>query len=411
MMSDVPGFGTLAIHGLEPEHVMGSHVMPVFQTSTYLFEDSQEAEAVFAGDKKAYIYARLGHPNADEAAQRIALLEAYDLWRAQPEADPTSLAAGRLFPSGMGAIATAILATVKPGQTVVAQNRVYGTTFRLLNEVLPQWGIRVQWVYETATDAWAQALDEADNPALVYIETPSNPTLDVVDLEEVTRLAHAHGAKAMADNTFATPYTQRPLTWGVDFVVHSTTKYLVGHGVVVGGAVVARDRAWVEEQLEPMARTLGFSVSPFDAWLTQLGMKTLHLRMARHNANGQALAEFLHGHPKVARVLYPGLPDHPGYEVARKQMVNGFGGMVSFELKGGYEAALRFQESMKWGALAVSLGNVDTLVQHPASMTHRKVPQAEQLRMGITPGLIRLSTGIEDTADLLADVARALEKV
>ncbi len=410
-MKDMPGLGTLAVHGLEEAHVWGAHVMPVFQTSTFVFENVDEAQSVFEGERPGYIYSRLANPNVEEAAQRIALLEAYDLWKAQPHADPRAFAAGRLYPSGMGAIAAAFLALLEPGQVVVAQHRSYGATYRFLANLLPKWGFQVHWVYETHTEAWARALEEAGEVALVYAETPSNPTLDVVDLEAVTQLAHEHGAKMMVDNTFATPYNQRPLTWGVDVVVHSTTKYLVGHGVVVGGAVVARDRAWVEEKLVPLSRTMGFSTSPFDAWLTQLGMKTLHLRVPRHNANAQALAEFLQEHPKVARVLYPGLPQHPGHAVARKQMVGGFGGIVSFELKGGYEAALRFLENTRWSSLGVSLGNVDTLVQHPASMTHRKVPREEQLRMGITPGLIRLSTGIEDTEDLLKDVARALEKV
>jgi len=213
------------------------------------------------------------------------------------------------------------------------------------------------------------------------------------------------------DNTFATPYTQRPLTWGVDIVVHSTTKYLVGHGVVVGGAVVTRDRAWFEERLVPLSRTMGFSVAPFDAWLTQLGLKTFALRMARHNANAQALAEFLQSHPKVHRVRYPGLPEHPGHAIARKQMVNGFGGVVSFEVKGGAEAALAFIARVRLASLGVSLGNVDSLIQHPATMTHRKVPQEEQQAMGITPGLIRLSVGIEDVEDLIRDIDQALQAV
>ncbi len=410
-MSSVPGLSTLSVHEIWGQHIEGSHVMPIFQTSTYVFEDPEEAFAVFKGQREGYIYTRLGHPNADEAAQRIALLEAYDFWRENPDADPKTLAYGRLYPSGMAAITAAFLAAVKPGQTVVAQHRAYGTTYRLLTSILPRWDIRVHWVRDLSPEGWARALEEAEKPAVVYAETPSNPTLDIVDLEMVARLAHEAGARVLVDNTFATPYTQRPLTWGVDIVVHSTTKYLVGHGVVVGGAVVTRDQAWFEERLVPLSRTMGFSVAPFDAWLTQLGLKTFALRMARHNANAQALAEFLQSHPKVHRVRYPGLPEHPGHAIARKQMVNGFGGVVSFEVKGGAEAALAFIARVRLASLGVSLGNVDSLIQHPATMTHRKVPQEEQQAMGITPGLIRFSVGIEDVEDLIRDIDQALQAV
>ncbi len=410
-MSWTLGLGTLSVREAWEKHVEGAHVMPIFQTSTYIFKDAEEAHAVFQGHRHGYVYTRLGHPNADEAAQRIALLEAYDLWQQKPEVNPDTLAYGRLYPSGMAAITAAFLAAVKPGQTVVAQHRAYGTTYRLLSTVLPRWGIQVHWVRDLSPEGWARALEEIKRPAVVYAETPSNPTLDIVDLEVVTRLAHEAGARVLVDNTFATPYSQRPLTWGVDIVVHSTTKYLVGHGVVVGGAVVTRDQAWFEERLVPLSRVMGYSVAPFDAWLTQLGLKTFALRMERHYTNAQTLAEFLQNHPKVARVLYPGLPDHPGHAVARKQMVNGFGGMVSFEVKGGEAAALAFMGHLKLASVGVSLGNVDSLVQHPASMTHRKVPSQEQRAMGITPGLIRFSVGIEDVEDLIRDVDRALARI
>lgn len=411
MASSMRGLSTLAVHEAWDEHVERSHVMPIFQTSTYVFEDAQEALAVFEGQQDGYIYTRLGHPNADEAAQRIARLEAYDVWQQTPEAPPKTRVYGRLYPSGMAAITAAFLALVKPGQSVVVQHRAYGTTYRLLSTVFPRWDIQVHWVRDLSPEGWARALEEAEHPAVVYVETPSNPTLDIVDLETVTRLAHEAGARVVVDNTFATPYTQRPLTWGVDIVIHSTTKYLVGHGVVVGGAVVTQDQAWFEERLVPLSRLMGYSVAPFDAWLTQLGLKTFALRMERHCANAQALAEFLQNHPKVSRVLYPGLPHHPGHTVARKQMVNGFGGMVSFEVKGGEAAALAFLGHLKLASVGVSLGNVDSLAQHPASMTHRKVPPQEQQAMGITPGLIRFSVGIEDVEDLIQDVEQALARI
>ncbi len=408
------GLSTIVTHYEEGENPFHAHITPIYQTSTFSFPDVATGAAIFAGKQPGYIYSRAGNPNVDQLARKYAYLEGLDLIRQQPEKDPTELVAGRVMSSGMAAISAAVMGRVTAGEKVVVQREIYGNAYRFFNEVAPRIGIQVVWVDSMASQAWEAALDAHPDAVLVYVETPANPTLSILDLAAVTELAHARGAWVMVDNTFATPYHQRPLTLGCDVVVHSTTKYLTGHGVVIGGAIISRHLDYMrhpKDGVRLLARVMGPAVSPFDAWLANLGLKTFELRMARHASNAMTIARWLESHPQVARVHYPGLESHPGHEIARRQMFHGFGGMVSFELKGGFDAGVTLMNHVRLATLAVSLGNVDTLIEHPASMTHAGVPSEARLQVGITDGLVRLSVGIENVEDLIADLDQALAAI
>jgi methionine-gamma-lyase len=401
------GMSTLVIHHGEHEDALHAHVTPIYQTSTFAFEDADSGAALFRHERPGYIYTRLGNPNQAQAVRKIAALEGFDLLRAQPQRSPEELVDGHLFSSGMAAITTAILAKVKQGQTVIAQRALYSATFNFLHSIAPRFGINVIWLSDPSPEQWERAFAAHPDAVLAVAETPANPTLALTDLRAVSEIAHRYGAWVMVDNTFATPFCQRPLTLGCDLVVHSTTKYLSGHGAVVGGAVVSHHLDFVQNELRKTLETLGGSAGPFDAWLTSLGLKTFELRMKAHCENARQVAEFLSTHPAVERVFYPALPSHPQHDLAKRQM-HAFGGMVSFELKGGLEAGKAMMNRVRVCVLAVSLGNLDTLISHPASMTHTTVPPEERHRMGITDGLVRLSVGVENVEDIIADLDRAM---
>lgn len=404
------GMGTLVNHVGEGNNPNGSHITPIYQTSTFCFPDAETGGRIFAGEQSGYFYTRGGNPNATQLAQKIAVLEGIDLLHKNADKPVEEVVAGRVFASGMAAITTAILGRVRVGETIIAQRCLYGNTFGFLYDLAAEMGITTVWMDDVSPQAWEAAFAANPKATLAYIETPANPTLDIVDLQAVAEIAHSHGAWVIVDNTFATPYHQRPLTLGCDAVVHSTTKYLCGHGVVIGGALVSHHLDYMDPRGKGMGRWLkmGGSPSPFDCWLVNLGLKTFHLRMKAHNENTLPVVEFLNNHPKVGHVYYPGLESHPGYEVARRQMQNGFSGMVSFELKGGLPAGVELMNRLELISRAVSLGIVDTLIEHPASMTHGKVPREERLQAGITDGLVRLSVGVEDVKDLIADLDQAL---
>jgi len=404
------GFSTLVSHFAEGENPLNAHVTPIYQTSTFGFSDVTTGGATFQGEKAGYIYTRLGNPNADQFARKIALLEAVDLLRAHPESQPDEVVAARLFASGMAAITSAILALAKKGDTIIAQRAVYSNVFNFLQDMAPRYGIQVVWVEDTSPQGWQDAFRAFPNAVLAYAETPSNPTMQMVDLAAVAEIAHQYGAWLMVDNTFATPYCQRPLALGADVVVHSTTKFLSGHGVIIGGAVISRHLDYVHKDLQVYLKVLGGSPSPFDTWLANLGLKTFELRMERHCRNAMTIARYLDAHPKVAKVYYPGLESHPQYDIARQQM-HDFGGMIAFELKGGYAAGAKLMNSVRVIYLAVSLGMVESLIEHPASMTHSSVSAEERRAMGISDGLVRFSVGLENIEDLLADLDQALAKV
>lgn len=398
---------TLVVHVGEDENPHHSHVSPIYQTSTFNFPDVATGAEIVSRAEPGYYYTRLGNPNLEQLAKKIAVLEGLDLIRCQPETDPNTLVAGQVFSSGMAAITAVLLSLLKAGDTVVAQEAVYSATFTFLREIAPSLGMQVVWVHDSSPAGWQAALESHPSARLVYIETPANPTMAVVDLQTVGEIAHQHGAWLAVDNTFATPYCQRPLNLGADIVIHSTTKFLSGHGALTGGAVISSQPDYIHHRLYSIAKVLGGTPSPFDTWLANLGLKTFELRMQRHCENALQVARFLSAHRAIERVNYPGLEDDPGYEIATRQM-QAFGGMLSFELAGGMQAGIQLMERVRLATLAVSLGMVDTLIEHPASMTHGSVPREDRLSQGITDGLVRMSVGIENLADILDDLDQAL---
>ena len=398
---------TLVTHVGEDNNPHYTHVTPIYQTSTFNFPDVATGAGIVARTQPGYYYTRLGNPNLDHLARKIAILEGLDLIRLQPEVDPNSLVAGQVFTSGMAAITAVLFSLLKTDDTIIAQEAVYSATFTFLKEIAPTLGIQVVWVRDVSPLGWEAAFTAHPGARLAYAETPANPTMAMVDLKVLAEIVHQHGAWLAVDNTFATPFCQRPLSLGADIVAHSTTKFLSGHGALTGGAVVSTHPDYIQTGLYKFVKVLGGIPSPFDAWLANLGLKTFELRMQRHCENAMEVARFLSSHPAVAKVYYPGLEDDPGHAIATRQM-HAFGGMLSFELKGGMQAGIRLMERVRLATLAVSLGNVDTLIEHPASMTHGPVPREDRLSQGITDGLVRLSVGIEDLPDILADLEQAL---
>ena len=404
------GIGTLVTHYTEGSNPLNTHIAPIYQTSTFIFPDLETGAALYRGDIQGYTYTRTTNPNVDQFSKKVALLEAIDLLRDQPGAPAEQVVQGQAFASGMAAISSAILARVKAGETIIAQESIYSNTFNFLQEIAPRYGIQVVWVKDTSRAGWEAAFRAHPEAVLVYAESPANPTMLIVDLAMVAGLAHARGAWLMVDNTFATPYCQRPLSLGADVVVHSTTRYISGHGVIIGGMVVSTHLGYMRQDLLQILKTLGAAASPFDTWLANLGLKTFELRMQRHCENALEIAHFLQAHQAVAQVHYPGLESHPGHAIANKQM-HAYGGMLSFELAGGMQAGEALMNRTHVSTLTVSLGTVDSLIQHPASLTHSSVPPEDRLKMGITDGLVRFSIGIEDVADLIADLDQALRDI
>lgn len=388
-------FDTEAVHaGERPDPTTGAVDTPIYQSNTFSHEHAGETarvvEALQSGERDGFLYTRWGNPTIRALEEKLAALEGGE--------------AALATASGMSAITTAILSAVAAGDHLVASRQLYSGTHSFLNKRLPQLGVDVTFVGSTDVGQFERAL--RPNTKLIYIETPSNPLMEITDIAGVAALGRARGIMTMIDNTFATPYNQRPLGLGIDVALHATTKYLSGHGDAMGGAVIAR-RDFIDHVLTDVHRDLGGVMSPFNAWLTLRGIRTLGLRMERHNRNALELARFLSDHPRVARVYYPGLEDHPGHELARRQM-EGFGGMLSCELRGGYKAGERLINNVKLCTRAVSLGDVKTLITHPASTTHYITPREAREAAGITDGLIRLSVGIEDPEDLTGDLDQAL---
>lgn len=391
-------FGTIAIHGGSAVNRTHAHVTPIYQSSTYRFDDVAHGQALWREEEHGYIYGRLNNPNVEATASVVAALEGINL----PER-PFALLAG----SGMGAISTVCAGLLQQGDTVLSQQALYGATHALLAGFMTRFGVHYDTFEGTDLASLDAALTRYPEVRMVYIETPVNPTMALTDIRGVVERAHAAGALVVVDNTFASPYQQRPLEMGADIVLHSTTKYLTGHGTVIGGVVITSDEALYHDRLLPALHTYGAVAGPMDAWLTEQGLKTFHLRMERHCANGLAVARFLDNHPAVAQVHYPGLETFPQYELACTQM-DAFGAMLSFELKGGYAAGESMMDNVQLCTLAVSLGAADTLIAHPASMMHFKVSPAERAEMGITEGMVRLSVGLEEIEDIVADLDQAL---
>jgi methionine-gamma-lyase len=384
------GLQTRLAHAAEAHNPTPGVAPAIFQTSTFRLATPEEGADLATQVAPSTFYTRYGHPNAKQVEAAVADLEGAE----------AALAAG----SGMAAITIAVMSNLSAGDHIVAQNTHYTSALSLVAHTLPRYGIEVTQVDQTDTEAFARAIRA--NTRVIYTESPTNPTLDLTDLRATADLAHSAGALAITDNTFSSAYNQRPHELGYDLVVHSATKYLNGHADVAAG-VITGSKELIASAWEYL-RVYGPVLHPFEAWLLRRGLQTYGIRMAVHNRNAMQVAQFLHEHPAVERVYYPGLPSHPQHELAKRQMVGGFGGMLSFEVKGGYDAAYRVIGRTEVCVLAVSLGGIETLITHPASMVHTHQSDEERATAGISPSLIRLSVGIEDVEDIMEDLDRAL---
>ena len=391
------GFTTTCLHGgHRKETLYGAHATPIYQTSTFIFDNTAQGGKRFAGEEPGHIYTRLGNPTTGMLEDKLAMLEGGE--------------AACVMSSGMGAISSVMWTLCKAGAHVIADEVLYGCTHALLSHGMERYGVEVSFVNTSDLEAVKAALKP--NTAVVYLETPANPTLKICDLEAVASLVHGYNKdiKVVVDNTFATPYLQRPLSLGCDVVVHSMTKYLNGHGDVVAGCAISSAEIIREVKSFGLKDMTGATVGPFEAFLMIRGLKTLTIRMDRHCDNAEKVAEFLKNHPKVEKVYYPGFPDAQGHEIAKRQMKR-FGGMIAFEVAGGREAGAKVLNNLEVCTLAVSLGDTDTLIEHPASMTHSTYSPEELKAAGVPEGLIRLSVGIEDVEDIIADLDHALSLI
>ena len=389
------GFSTKAIHGGYVKNEVGALATPIYQTSTFVFDSAEQGGRRFAGEEAGYVYTRLGNPTNTQVEEKLALLE--------------NAEACVSMGSGMGAITSCLWTILEAGDHVVAAHTLYGCTFAYLNHGLPKFGVEVTFVDTRDPENVRKAMK--DNTKIVYLETPANPTLDISDITAISKIAHEkENCLVVVDNTFSTPYLQRPLELGADVVVHSATKYLNGHGDVIAGFVCGKKDFVDDVRFVGIKDMTGSVLSPFDAFLINRGLKTLELRMDRHCENASKVAEFLESHPAVDKVYYPGLRNFSQYELAKKQMKLP-GAMISFEIKGGLEEGIKIMNTVKLCTLAVSLGDAETLIQHPASMTHSPYMPEEREACGISDGLVRLSIGLEDVEDIIEDLRMALDAI
>ena len=396
------GFNTRCVHGTSRNDARWRKSRPVstpiFQTSTFAFENADHGAAIFAGENDGFLYTRLGNPTQEALEDRMAAIEGGE--------------AGLALASGMAAATTAVLTLCESGDHIVSGDTLYGGTHQLFTHTLPRLGIRVTEVKADDPANFAAAITEKTK--LVYLESPANPTLVLTDIAAVAAVAHEHGIPVLVDNTFCTPYLQRPLELGADIVLHSATKYIGGHGDAIAGVLVGSEEFITRARFETL-RDVGGCISPFNAWLLIRGLKTLPVRMDRHCANAAIVAEWLETQPMVTKVIYPGLKSHPQHELAKRQQ-SGFGGLVSFHVAGNdvltpREAGKVVMDNVELCTLAVSLGDVDSLIEHPGTMTHSTYSEEELLNVGIDPAMIRLSVGLEDPQDIIADLAQALGRI
>ncbi len=387
-------FATLCVHGsggVDP--ATGAVSIPIYQSSTFAFESARAGAEIFAGEREGYVYTRIGNPTQEALEREIAFLENGE--------------AALAFGSGMAAISSVILSLCNNGTNIVSNNTLYGGTHQLFMETFPRYNIEIREVDGIYLDNFAKSID--GNTRGIYIETPANPTLAIIDIAGCAQIAHKHKIPLIVDNTFCTPYFQKPLDLGADIVVHSATKYIGGHGDTVAGLVIGK-KDYISDLRGSILRDIGGIISPLNAWLLVRGLKTLAIRMQRHEENALDVAKYLAFHPKISKVWYPGLTTHPQYKRACEQMT-GFGGIVSFEIKGGRKAGEKLMNSVRLFVLAVSLGDVDSLIEHPASMTHSTYSTEELEKLGVSEGFVRLSVGIEDRHDLINDLSQALRRV
>lgn len=388
-------FSTRAVHAGYQKNEFGALATPIYQTSTFIFDSAEQGGRRFALEEPGYIYSRLGNPTNTQVEEKLANLEGAE--------------AAVSMASGIGAITSVIWSKVSMGDHIVAAKTLYGCTFAFLNHGISKFGVEVSFVDTSDPENVRTAMKE--NTKIVYLETPANPNMNISDIEAISKIAHeVEDCIVVVDNTYCTPYLQRPIELGADVVVHSATKYLNGHGDVIAGFAVGSQEFIDQVRLFGIKDMTGASLSPFDAFLINRGMKTLDLRMDRHCANAQKVAEFLEKHPAVEEISYPGLESFPQYELAQKQMKLP-GAMIAFEVKGGIEAGIKLMNTVELCTLAVSLGDAETLIQHPASMTHSPYTPEERLESDITEGLVRLSVGLECPDDIIADLKQALDKL
>lgn len=398
------GFSSLAIHEGHLTDSNYAHLTPIYATSSFVYDNAEQGMRRFSGKEQGYIYSRWGNPTYREAEEKIVAMETFGI--TDNQGSPLKLKA-YLQSSGMAAISTLMMSTLKAGDKVLSHYSLYGGTQEQFNTLLPTFGVDAVIADLRDLNLAEDMLKQHPEIRLIYLETPANPTIQCVDIEALTKLGKQYGKLIACDNTFATPYLQQPFKFGVDFVVHSTTKFLNGHGTAIGGIFIGRDVEAMSGRTYKIFKALGGSSSPFDAFLLVNGMKTLEVRMERHCSNAEKVAALLNSHQAVAAVNYNGLATHPDYAVAQKQMRHP-GAMMSFELKGGLQAGINFMNKLQLCTRTVSLGTCDTLLSHPASMTHYSVPKEQRERYGITDGLIRLSVGMENIEDILNDLDQAL---
>lgn len=393
MKSDKLGINSRMIHGGEFENPLGSATVPIYQSSTFIFENADHGSRCFSGEDSGYIYTRIGNPTIHALETLVADLE--------------SGAQGIATSSGMAAVNTVYMTLLSKGDHIVGSAAVYGPSRVVLEQHWSRFGVESSFVDTSKIEEVEKSIKA--NTKVLYIETPANPTMDITDLKACVDLAHSKGILVVVDNTFCSPYLQRPIEMGVDVVLHSMTKFLNGHADIVAGMIVAKDAA-LGAKLRSMMVTMGCNMDPHQAYMVIRGIKTLGIRIERSQQSAMKVAEYLENHPKVEWVKYPGLLSHPQHELAKQQM-SGFGSMISFSLKGGIEAGKILMNNVNLAILAVSLGGVETLIQHPASMTHSKMTPDARLKSGITDGLVRYSVGIEDVNDIINDLDQALAKV
>jgi methionine-gamma-lyase len=398
MKKTTPDFASVCVRETHDPRTTKPHVLPLYATSSFAFESIDQGIDIFTGKEKGHVYGRYGNPTIEAVAAKIAQLESHGT-----EVE----AAGILFSSGMSAISTLVMAALKSGDKILTQGNLYGGTTELFTKVFLPLGIETILVDLSDLKAVEHHLQQDTSIRMLYCETPANPTLACVDLEALASLGKKYSVYTAVDNTFCTPYLQQPFRHGIDFIVHSTTKFLNGHGNSIAGALIGRDAEWMQDHAWKTMKLTGTNANPWDAWLVHQGMKTLPVRMDRHSHNALTLARYLEKHPAVERVNYTGLESHPDHALAQRQMTQG-GGMLSFELKGGLEAGVQMMRKIEFCTLAPTLGDVDTLILHPASMSHLNIAKEIREANGITDGLIRVSVGIEAVEDIIADLEQAM---
>ena len=392
-------FTSICVQELEEKRTTRPHTLPIYATSSFDFESVDQGMDIFSGKETGHLYSRFGNPTVDAIADKIAALESYG----------TGVEASAIMTSsGMAAISTLMLGILKTGDKILTQGNLYGGTTELFLKLLQPLGIETLMVDLQDITAVEKTIKNDPSVKMLYFESLANPSLACVDIQKLVDIAHENGMLTTIDNTFTTPYILKPFAFGVDFIIHSTTKYINGHGNSTAGVILGKDKVLMKEKVFTAMKLTGTNCSPFEAWLTYNGLKTMPLRMRQHSENALHIAQQLEGHPSVLKVNYPGLPSHPDNEMAKKQLQNGFSGMLSFELVGGLEAGLAFMNKIKFCSLAPTMGDVDTLILHPASMSHLRIPREVRMANGITDGLIRLSVGIEDVEDIMADLLQAM---